>query len=458
MPRSVHSSVARAAAAIVCAALTGLAPLAAQAGAARPCKSPAVFQGAAVNSFVLPYRYVGSKHPAEMELASRQIAALAHLELLFSMLKYGAVGGTDLLAEPGEDCNPKEVIERVSNGRGPGVLLAGQTLVVVWGRLFEEGEQLYVQSYVRFLRQGDRSAVPETISIELAGAGIDMPLRAALPTQSLAFPPRRISKSDLASVAAEFRKSMTVRPSPSLEVPGQSIDFEPARSFPYYVTKTVRTKTEGDWMWIQPMTDGPAGWVRARTGDRPAEWSLQRWLPELAYVDAVHGFMRLRARGGEGVGADTVPRVRAWIDAGFARFESAVRAEDGPAAYGLARAVRGFATWQGQPDAAGRAAAARLFAEARTYMPDYAAARNLAAVTRPLAAELKLDAETLDKMHRELLGAIALDPRDAFVLGNLDRLYRTMVARPALSAFKPQELHQRMAVVKAASGKAIEMK
>src|SRR5215470_17787636 len=87
---------------------------AAFAGMSRPCSAPAVFQGAAVNSFVLPYRYVGSNRSNELDRASRQIAGLVHLEILFSMLKYGDVGGTDLLAESGKDCDVSRVIAEVS--------------------------------------------------------------------------------------------------------------------------------------------------------------------------------------------------------------------------------------------------------------------------------------------------------------------------------------------------------
>ena len=450
------SNLARAAL-LVCALSLALAPRAASAGAARPCSDPAVFQGAAVNSFVLPYRYVGKQSTWELHQASRQIAALVHLELLFAMLKYGAVGGTDLLAVPDAVCDVDEVIDQVSRGRGPGTVLPGQTLAVVWGRLFEEGDQLDLQTYVRFLRRGEKGPVPETISVSVR-SGDDLDLSAGLPTQSLAFPPRRISKADLASVAAEFKKSMFVRPKPTLAVAGKSIDFAADQPFPYYVTKTASTAGEGEWMWIEPMAGGPAGWVRARSLDKPDEWSLQRWLPELAYVDAIHGFMRLRARDGADLGAERSRAIRTWIDQGFAHYERAVPADNARAAYGLARAVRGFATWQLQPDASGRAAAAQLFAEARTFMPEYAAARNLAAVTRPLATDGKLDAKAAGKMHRELVGAVALDPRDAFVLANLDRLYRAMKAQPALSSLEPRELDQRMAVVREARVKAVELK
>lgn len=75
MSRPLVSNLMRAAV-VACALSSALAPRAASAGDTRPCSEPAVFQGAAVNSFVLPYRYVGNRPTAELEQASRQIAAL----------------------------------------------------------------------------------------------------------------------------------------------------------------------------------------------------------------------------------------------------------------------------------------------------------------------------------------------------------------------------------------------
>lgn len=418
-----------------------LLPLVAQGGQQRPIDDPAVFEGAAVNSFVLPYRYVGSDRTPELDLASRQISGLVHFEILFSLLKYGDVGGSDLVAAPGSVFNVDEVIERVTKDVGPGVLRPGRVLVVTWGRLFEQGDQLYVQSYLRFMRRGEKELVPETISVQLAGADARLELAAALPAQSIAFPPRRISKKDLARVDAEFRRSMVVRQERSLDAPGQSIDFGAGDSFPYSIMRA-----EGEWIWIEPMRDGPKGWVRARIGDHggPDSFSLQRWLPELAYVDAIAGFMRLRG-GVEGAGAASM---RASISDGFTRFERAVSAEEARAPYGLARAVQGFVAWDlGDPK--NRADAARLFAEARALMPEYADARNLAAVTQPLLDAKGLDKASAATLGRDLAGALALDPDDTVVLGNLERVYTVFAAQPTLSPFTQEELSRRMAVVRA---------
>jgi hypothetical protein len=431
--------------ALLFAGLSAGAPHAASASVQRPCSEPRVFERAAVNLFALPYRYVGGKETAELRRASRQIAALVHLEVLYSMLKYGDIGATDLVASPGGVCDVDDVIGRVTRG-GSGAMRPGQTLVVVWGRLFEQGDQLYVQSYVRFLRQGPTGPLPETISVreDLPENKSRLELAAALPSQSVAFPPRRISKADLARVDVEFRKSMVVRPQPTLDAPGTSIDFAPETAYGYGVTEV-----KGDWMRIQPTTTGPAGWVRARLGEAPEQWSLQRWLPELAYVDAVNGFMRLRAGGGV-KDANTRARISTAIDGGFASFEATVPADTAPAAYGLARAIRGFVLWE----ADGRAKAAALFEDVGAGMPDYAAARNLAAVTQPLRTDAVFDASSARRLGRRLVGALALDPADRIVLDNLDRLYRVYAERPEWSPFTATEIAQRQAVVQAASAKA----
>lgn len=436
---------------MVCIAIAlWVAAGAARAGAALPCTEPKLFQGALVNSLVLPYRFVGTQSTPEIRRASRQIAALVHLEVLFSMLKYGRVGGTDLLEVSGRTCDVDEVIDQVTRGGGPGSLPRGHTLVVVWGRLFEERDQLYVQTYVRFLRQGNVTPVRETIRIPLYSENARLDLVAELPAQSIAFPPRRISKQDLARVEREFRESMVVRPTKSLDAPGRSIDFAPEQPFPYGVTKV-----EGDWMWIEPMMGGPSGWVRARIGGAPEDWSLRRWLPELAYIDAINGFMRLQVMNGSAVDRDLRTRLHGWIENGFGRFEQTVSSNDAPAAYGLASAVRGFMLWASRTDAKARAEAATLFGQARTLMPEYAAARNLAAVTQPFRSEGPFNAEVLTRLGRELVGAVALDPSDAIALGNLDRVYRLFESHPPLSPYSTDELKQRLAVVQSARAKAV---
>jgi hypothetical protein len=422
-----------------------LKPLSAFAGQQVPCSKPVVFQGAIVNSLVLPYRYVGPMPTAELDRASREIAGLVHFEILYSLLKYGSVGGTDLVAKRGEVCDVDRVIEEVIHPDGAGTLLPGRMLIVTWGRLFEQGDQLYLQSYLRFLQGGKQGPVFETNTIRLQVDETPLPLVAALPTQALAFPPRQISKADLAKVKEEFDRAMVVRSEPSLNVTGDSIDFKPDTTFPYYITKV-----QGDWMWIEPMLGGPKGWVRARTDSngKSAPWSLQRWLPELAYIDAIAGFMRLRVR--EGMTPDLAGSLRKSITNGFSIFEQAVPQREAPVAYGLARAVQGFVALDLDKDAKGQAKAAQLFAEARALMPDYASARNLAAITQSLDEEKGiLDTKSAARLNRELVGALALDPGNLIVLNNLEKTYNLYASQPKLSPFSAQDLSHRITVLNA---------
>src|SRR5262245_58030923 len=93
-------------------AVAATATMPAHAGSVLPCSQARVFRGAALNTFVLPYRYVGEHQTPELLQASRQIAALVHFEILFELLKYGDVGGTDLVVRPGEICDVDVVVEQ----------------------------------------------------------------------------------------------------------------------------------------------------------------------------------------------------------------------------------------------------------------------------------------------------------------------------------------------------------
>jgi hypothetical protein len=256
----------------------------ARAGEMRPCTDPTVFEGAALNALILPYRVDGPPPSQALQAASRQISALVHLEVLMGLLKYGSVGAKDLLAVPGRVCDVEQVLAQVTQAGGRGALRQGQVLLLVWGRLFEQQGELYVQSYLRFLRQGRSGPEPELLNFSVQKEQSRLVLAAGLPSQALAFSPRRISRAELARVDSEFRQAMVLRERPEANAPGRSINFSPDSSFPYWVADA-----RGDWMLIKPMQGGPAGWVRVRgqgeDGDAP--WSLRRWLPELAYVDAV---------------------------------------------------------------------------------------------------------------------------------------------------------------------------
>lgn len=399
----------------------------------RACSDPFVFRGAAVNALVLPWRVDGGS--ARLQAAGRQVSSLAHLQLLMSLLPLGSIGAVDLVAEPGAVCDVEEVLARVSRGGAEGGTLArGQAVVAIWGRLFEQDGELFVQTYLRFARQGDAGLVAERLTLSWGGAE----LQAGLPMQALAFAPRRIRIDDLARIDAACREALRVRNAPDASAPGVAFPSSPRQGLPYWITEQ-----RGDWLRLAPMRDGlPAGWVRARSGDETPDWSLSRWLPELDYALGVAAWLRLQV-GGERAHPQGAA-LAALATTALARYEAAVPAEQAPAAWGLAAALRGHLAWARDD----RATAATLFAQARERLPASAAAANLAAVSALVGAPA--DAASAQRLGRALLGALALAPQDAPLRANLAALYRLYADKPGWSPFDPTELAQRQQVLGAA--------
>lgn len=398
----------------------------------RACSTPVVFRNAAVNALVLPWR--ADAGGAAVQAASRQISSLAHLQLLMAMLKYGSVGAVDLVAEPRMTCNVDEVLTIVSRvGTPSGTLARGQAVLAIWGRLFEQDGELFLQTYLRFARQGTQGLAPETIGLDWAGAKFT----AALPAQALAFAPRRIRLDELAAIDQASRAALQVRERPDEAAPGVEIGRAAGQSFPYAIAEV-----RGDWMRVAPMRAGlPAGWVRARAADEPAEWSLARWLPELDFADAVAGWLRIQA--GDLQPAERERMARA-VDAGLARYERAVPGDLAPSAWGIGAALRGQVAWsQGR-----RAEAAEWFGKALQRLPASAAGTNLAAVAA--LADAAPGADAAGQLSQRLLAALALSPRDPQVLANLQALYGLYARHPDWCPWSPVELAERQELLRSA--------
>jgi hypothetical protein len=109
------------------------------------CEEPFVFRDAAVNVVVMPYN-----DPTEPErplsAAGARLSYLLQADTLFSIVKFGSVGAVQMA--PGSECKAPEVWAKLL-GEKPGAratVKPGHGLVLVWGRLYEEGGSIYVQS------------------------------------------------------------------------------------------------------------------------------------------------------------------------------------------------------------------------------------------------------------------------------------------------------------------------
>jgi hypothetical protein len=81
-------------------------------------------------------------------------------------------------------------------GGATDIVKPGRGLVLVWGRVFREGDTLLLQSFVQFLRRD----VDESVDLRIGG----QPFSARLSSQAFACLPRRIAMADMESIRAQF--------------------------------------------------------------------------------------------------------------------------------------------------------------------------------------------------------------------------------------------------------------
>lgn len=140
---------------IFAAAVLLAAPLRAHAGVIGVrCLNPFVFSDAAVNVVLLPYEYAGDAD--KVTATGPKLSALAQLDTLFSIVKYGSVGAVQLVTfTPAESAQcTADIVARKLLDQLPGAqskLAPGHSAVLVWGRFFDDHGQTYIQSYVRFI-------------------------------------------------------------------------------------------------------------------------------------------------------------------------------------------------------------------------------------------------------------------------------------------------------------------
>lgn len=419
-------------AALVALQLAGM-PSAAHAGADDvPCDAPLVFPGAAVNVVILPFAVADGLPRASAE-AGVEVARAIQRETLLAIVKFGSVGSVQLASEPGRPCSPEDVEAKLTGVR-PGAratLRPGGGLVLVWGRLFRQGGDIYLQTFVRFVRRGQT----ERVVVRVGGQPFD--LRPSM--QAFACVPRRLATQDLASIHEQFVRQSLLHSQPDSSSPARGLPAEGGYS---YVVREAR----GDWMRIESPDGRLSGWMLAR-GDRSG-WSLGRLMPELHFVEGVVGFLRDQVAR-----AASEPASVARLDlaeAALARYgqawrEGMVAAADDPEARHQAlaigvplqmRVLLALLHPQTEPGTVERLLP--LAARARELLPWSAAARGLEAVVRlmgalsgrPDPADPAVLVEAGEAAVEALAAAVGLEPDNVAVVENLERACRVALELP----------------------------
>ncbi len=390
-----------------------------------PCATPSVFSGAAVNVVVLPF----SQPPSLSNTGAgtgEQIGALVQLETLLAIAKYGSVGLVQLVGNPSEECSPEEVLDKLT-GRKPGAaerMREGGGLILIWGRIFESGPDLFLQSYIRFLRHG----IDESIEIAVE----KHTLRGRLSTQAFACAPRKIERAVLDDVRRQFASGRLMHEKPDAESPGVKMP-EGAGPYWYWITDV-----RGDWAQLEPMERSTnttrryaRGWVLARA-DQP-NWPMRELMPELRFVEGVAGYLAARVRSGGPVAATDsyLQSAGTAIDAYLenwgdnALIAGAAATSGTPLAVAMPRQLRGFVSilrTRGSDD--GLIEARTQFERAATLVPHSGNARSLLAIARmAVAFRRPSDDQPPRRFVDDLRIALGADPDNRDILTNLGAAY-----------------------------------
>lgn len=279
------------------------------------CHSPFVFTSASVNVVVLPYTQGSRSFDPSLADIGNRLSLLVKLDVLSHILGYGSVGAVQMEMPEGTHsdggCSPDNVLPVLLGARPPNLafpvsqdtqnqLRPGNGLVLVWGLVYAEGDDIFVQTYARFLRRD----VDEKLPIQAGGVSFS----ATPSSQMLAFTPQKLTRSDLAQIEESYRAADIVHDQPSDNSPGQPLPklvakctglncYDSAIHAGYY----VREK-KGEWIriqYIEPIQgQRKEGWIHSSIG--VAGKALDQVLPELKFLEGSAGYLALRVSDAAG--------------------------------------------------------------------------------------------------------------------------------------------------------------
>jgi hypothetical protein len=267
----------------------------ARAGMLAACDEPAGFAGP-VQVFVLQYGFEPSAVDADPRLVetARRLSYLIQLDVLAND-SYGSIASILLQGHRSDSCRAGVVQNRLLDS---GALRPGQAVAIEWGRIYREGDEVLVQSYLRFLRVDPKELrfADEHFSITLSDPAVR--LEGALPTQSIAFAPRRLSAERLDRIDAAWREAARLYDRPDTSAGARELP-PPEERVAYFVRET----REDGWLGVELSQGGGRAWLKA---DPEVGGSLRDLLPELDYIEGVIGYLSYR-QAADGRGFPTPP-------------------------------------------------------------------------------------------------------------------------------------------------------
>jgi len=392
------------------------------------CVKPRIWEGASINAVILPYAYTGGDRKY-LSKTAEELTHLVQMNILFSILKYGRIGTTALSTRGisqeaiKQVCSAGTVMAKIL-GQQKGAkneIQPGRGVVLLWGYIYEEGDNIYVQSYVRFLRRN----VIDGIVLPLE-TGSKRELKGRFTTQALAFAPRRLTFQEVNEISKVFRESARLYNRP--RTGSSSRELNPHDPLQFYIADV-----EDGWMYIRGYEGQAQGWVQAQVS--LAAMPLVRKLPELSFIEAAVGYMRYQIHR---QGSDPHPnphRLVEWIHDRLSKFQAEIYDEGAPEPLAAARILSGnldIISTSPENMVGAVTSAKRKYTEAVALMPYSAEARNLEAIAGIFLGQAN-GWESLNPadIAKALMDSLALDAGNFDILANLEKLFLLMDDLPA---------------------------
>jgi hypothetical protein len=390
------------------------------AGAVSPCQFPHIFSDVDVNIVILPFATTTPDH--RYKDIGAQLALLMKLETLYDITDYGSVGVT-LLAGNAADCDPEKVRRQIDLAKRR----ANSAVVFLWGRVFEQAGQIYVQSNLSFLR-GNK---PETWMMKIAGQDFE----GALSGQTFSFAAQRLVAGDLMEISQNYLASSILYESPDVNSPVTSFSATEfwkcvgcgQNELAYHIVGRT-----GPWLEVVTI-DGKHGYFRADI--QMGTWRLDAKLPELSFINGLVGYLSNVIQHSENTSMVVQQLKQYGLTTKYVDDQSR----------SVALQLTGILE-------ARREQAAEInsdFGRAFSFLNTSGDARNCAAMAS------FLNHRCGRKFESDLLDAAVLDPKNPYILANLEALYQLMLGGFASSGAAPacnfqyssEELKRRLASV-----------
>jgi hypothetical protein len=286
---------------LTCGLLQTVPP--ASAGGITACDAPFVFEGSAAN--IVPLEYLATiadrteDDTAKLDRLQETAQRLTWLVKLDSWHQptYGSLGVVAHLYL-GQVCDPDDVLGTLINvGGASEPVRPGQIVIFLHGKLFIDGDRIFLQSRMRAFRRNERErdeSLPltefyegESVSEKIAGA--EQALLAELPLIDVTFAPREMTEELFRKIDETFTQASRVHDAADPDSHSEPLTFDANQPRAF----SVRIPDEEGWIYIEDKFGGvpEKGYIKS---DPEASALLHDSLPELDFMNGVLGILRLQ--------------------------------------------------------------------------------------------------------------------------------------------------------------------